>query len=367
MSESPENPQSPQPPPSRRSPEEEPAGAAHPDPGEGGAAGGPGEGDAAAEGDAAGAAAGSPGPGEEHDAGTGHAASGEVSDAADAAAPLLDESDAEADAQVLRDVPPGDRIAAAVLAAARRVTLPFQAARADRSFATAFWYNDLVDATPGREVIRQYLVTAEARTRYELGQWTLRDGIVEPELPADELVMPSFAKKWTRLGDLGAAAMPTVDLHLHAEKRGWRWATHEITAGLAAQPADIALIGAEPLPAYVLGHEVDQEAGAKHPLRPQRLLPGAVTRTSDDPAAPVRFTAPLPDGFSGAPVFAALPMDDDQLKLVCLGLVLPAPAGPDAPTADAAPVASVVVTFDLLRPAIHAVTPSRTRHWWQRG
>lgn len=264
----------------------------------------------------------------------------------------------------------GERIGAAVLAAAGRATLPFQAARADRSFATAFWYNDLVESAPGHEVIRQYLVTAEARTRYEIGQWTLRAGIAEPELPADELVMPSFAKKWTRLGALGVAVMPTVDLHIHAEKKGWRWRTDEVTAGLAAQPADIALIGAEPLPAYVLGHEVEQDAAGRHTGRPQRLLPGAVARTSDDPAAPVRFTAPLPDGFAGAPVFAALPMDDDRLKLVCLGIALPEGGGRTDGgdgTAGGAAAGTTVVTFDVLRPAIHAVTPPRRRHWWQRG
>ncbi|MFI1096734.1 hypothetical protein [Streptomyces sp. NPDC020917] len=273
------------------------------------------------------------------------------------------------------DVDPLQVVENAVRAAAGRATLPFQAARADRSFATAFWYNDLVEAGPGREVIRQYLVTAEARTRFELGQFTLREGLASPELPADELVLPSFAKKWTRLGGLGVAVMPTTDLHIHAEKRGWSWTTDEVTAGLAAQPADIALIGAEPLPAYVLGHAVDQEGGRKHPERPQVLLAGAVTRTSDDPTAPVRWTTPLPEGFDGAPVFAALPMDDDQVKLVCLGLVLPGarpatvpdsrPAPDGAPGASAPAASATVVTFDLLRPAIHAVTPSRKRRWWQ--
>jgi hypothetical protein len=270
------------------------------------------------------------------------------------------------------DVDPVRMVEDAVMAAAGRATLPFQAARADRSYGTAFWYNDLVATGTGHEVIRQYLVTAEARTRFELGQFTLRTGLVAPELPADELVLPSFSKKWTRLGDLGVSVMPTTDLHIHAEKRGWQWTTDEITAGLAAQPADIAQIGAEPLPAYALGHAVDTEAGGKHPERPQVLLPGAVTRTSDDPAAPVRWTTPLPDGFAGAPVFAAVPMDDGQVKLVCLGLVLPAvqpPAprqAPEGAPATTTPAASAtVVTFDLLRPAIHAVTPSRRRRWWQ--
>jgi hypothetical protein len=246
----------------------------------------------------------------------------------------------------------GNLIENAVLKAASRATLPFQAARADRSFATAFWYNDLVETNGDREVIRQYLVTAEARTRYEIGQFTLRDGLAEPELPADELVLPSFSRKWTRLGDLGVAVMPTTDLHIHAERKGWNWTTHEVTSGLAAQPADIAMVGTEPLPAYLLGHEVAEEPGAKHAERPQVLLPGTVSRQDADP---VRWTGPFPEGLAGAPVFTVLPVDEDQVKLVCLGLALP---GDPTPT---------VVTFDLLRPAIHAVTPSLTRRWWQRG
>lgn len=246
----------------------------------------------------------------------------------------------------------GNLIENAVLHAASRATLPFQAARADRSFATAFWYNDLVETNGDREVIRQYLVTAEARTRYEIGQFTLRDGLAEPELPADELVLPSFSRKWTRLGDLGVAVMPTTDLHIHAERKGWNWTTHEVTSGLAAQPSDIAMVGTEPLPAYLLGHEVTEEPGAKHAERPQVLLPGTVSRQDADP---VRWTGPFPEGLAGAPVFTVLPVDEDQVKLVCLGLALP---GDPTPT---------VVTFDLLRPAIHAVTPSLTRRWWQRG
>ncbi|WP_329136053.1 hypothetical protein OG552_23580 [Streptomyces sp. NBC_01476] len=267
----------------------------------------------------------------------------------------------------------------AVRNVAARATLPFQAARADRSFGTAFWYNDLVESAGDREVVRQYLVTADRRTRYEIGQFTLRDGLAEPELPADELVMPAFVKKWTRLGTSGVAVMPTTDLHIHAERGNWRWTTDEITSGLAAQPDDIALLGPAPLPAYLLGHEVVQEPGSKAVDRPQLLVQGAVTRdTPDDPA---RWTGRVPLGFEGAPVFAALPMPDgEQVKLVCLGLVLPTapaelanPADPaptdgaaDSPEA-AAPEGGTVITFDRLRGAIHAVTPSRKRHWWQRG
>jgi hypothetical protein len=263
---------------------------------------------------------------------------------------------------------PESMIETAVLNAAGRATLPFQAARTDRSFGTAFWYNDLVESTSDREVVRQYLVTAERRTRYEIGQFTLRDGIAEPELPADELVMPGFVKKWTALGGLGVAAMPTTDLHVHAERRGWRWTTDEITSGLAAQPDDIALLGPEPLPAYLLGHRVVRVPDVKSPDRPQAVLQGTVTRSG--PEAPARWSGPLPTGFAGAPLFSALPMPDEQIKLVCLGLVLPLedPAAASAADADAAePEGGTVVTFDLLRTAIHVLTPDLKRHWWQRG
>jgi hypothetical protein len=259
---------------------------------------------------------------------------------------------------------PESMIETAVLNVAGRATLPFQAARADRSFGTAFWYNDLVESAGDREVVRQYLVTAERRTRYELGQFTLREGLAEPELPADELVLPAFVKKWSPLGDLGVAAMPTTDLHIHAERKGWSWTTDEITSGLAARPDDIALLGPEPLAGYLLGHEVVPAPGMKTPDRPQSLVPGTVSRPIPD--GPVRWSGPLPAGFDGAPLFAALPMPDDQVKLVCLGLVLAA-ADDTGNRDDTVGEGGTVVTFDLLRPAVHALTPPRKRHWWQRG
>ncbi|WP_335977533.1 hypothetical protein [Streptomyces sp. CA2R106] len=240
---------------------------------------------------------------------------------------------------------------------AARATLPFQAARADRSFATAFWYNDLIETGGDHEVIRQYLVTAARRTRYEIGQWTLRGDLTDPEQPLDELVMGGFAKRWTVLGRLGVAVMPTVDLHLHAERKGWRWDTQEVTDGLAARAEDVEAIGEGPLTAYVLGHPADGSGASAHPDRPQELLPGEVRRTAPD--APLTWSGPLPTGFDGAPVFAALPLPDEQLKLLCLGVALPGEEGPQAP--------ATVVTFAELRAEIHALAPRRRRHWWQRG
>jgi hypothetical protein len=286
----------------------------------------------------------------------------------------------------------GRMIADAVLDVAGRATLPLQAARKDKNFGTAFWYNDLVEAVDDRETIRQYLVTSEPQTRYEIGQFTLREGLITPELPADELVLPGFARKWAPVADLGVAVMPTVDLHIHAERKGWAWAAQEITAGLAARPEDIAALDERPLPAWLLGHEVE-EPGTRHPGRPQVLVEGTVTRT---PEGIVRWSGPLPLGCAGAPVFAGLPHEEGSTKLICLGLALPgAPAavpgphavpGPQSPEGAAAPQGSLsaqgspapgepgdpavpvtLVTFDRLRPAIHTLTPPRVRHWWQRG
>lgn len=243
---------------------------------------------------------------------------------------------------------PQSMIVTAITNLAGRATLPFQEARAERNAGTAFWYNDLIETRPGQEVIIQYLVTAEAPTRVKLGEWTLRPELCEPERAADSLVMPQFAAKWTELAGLGVAVMPTVDLHTHAERKKWAWTTEEITSGLAATEEDIAALGPEPLPAYVLGHAVTEERRA----RPQALLPGTVVR--EDPAGPVVWTGELPEGYAGAPVFAGLPADEEQTKLICLGLALPGEP-------------ATVVTFDRLRPAIHALAPARGRRWWQRG
>lgn len=263
---------------------------------------------------------------------------------------------------------PGNVVADAVLAVAGRATLALQAARKDKSFGTAFWYNDLVEVLDGKETVRQYLVAAEPQTRFEIGAFALREGLITPELPADELVLPGFARKWAPVGQSGVAVMPTVDLHIHGERKGWTWAVQEITAGLAAQPADIEALPAEEdgdgdgegLPAYLLGHEVG-DPGARHPERPQVLLAGTVTRTA---AGAVRWSGPLPQGCAGAPVFAGLP-HEDGLKLICLGPVLA--DGPGDQTDVEAGATATVVGFDLLRPAIHTLSPERKRRWWQRG
>lgn len=248
-------------------------------------------------------------------------------------------------------------LATSILDVAGRATLPFHEVDRDRNAGTAFWYNDLVDATPGREVIRQYLVTAEPLTRYPLGQFTLRDGLCEPAQSAGVLILPDFGKLWTRLDDIGVAIMPTVELHTHAERRGWSWTTDEITAGLAADAEEIAAIGTEPVPAYVLGHgaPTEDDADEAGDIRLPAVAAGTVARDAD---GVVRWDgAELPRSFGGGPVFLAIPLGDEQFRLVCAGLLLPA-AGDTA--------REEVLTFDRLRPAVRAVTDTvpGPRRWW---
>ncbi|MGY4916397.1 hypothetical protein ACWD9K_14465 [Streptomyces sp. 900116325] len=75
-------------------------------------------------------------------------------------------------------------------------------------------------------------------------------------MSAHAIAIVRFEQEWTPLGDSGAAVMPTGGLHPIARRKRWEWATDEITDGLAARAEDVAAVGAEPVPAYVLGHDV---------------------------------------------------------------------------------------------------------------
>ncbi|MET7449525.1 hypothetical protein [Streptomyces sp. NPDC005508] len=182
-----------------------------------------------------------------------------------------------------------DAIINAIMANAGRSTLPFQQAHADRWHGTAFWFNDLLDSASGSEVISQYLVTAAGMTRYDLGELTLRPELCEPGMSAEKLLMTDFAEGWTVLGDLGVAVMPTAGLHAHGRRKGWSWTTDEITDGLAARHEDIARIGAEPRPAYILGHDVGEQDGE----RLQAVVVGRVARGAD---GHVHWDSTVPEG-----------------------------------------------------------------------
>jgi hypothetical protein len=223
----------------------------------------------------------------------------------------------------------------AVTAHTARATLPFQQAHTGRMPGTAFWYNDLVDATPEHERIRQFLVTAEAVTRYELAQWTLRAELCEPSMSAEFLLMRDFADGWIRLPDLGIAVMPTAGLYAHAQRKGWQWTTDEITEGLAATESDLETLGSTPSPALVLGHDVGP--------RGERLQAAVVGGAFHAPDGALRWDRALPDGFTGAPVFVGRLLDESRFKLVCLGVVLPGERH------------NVIIGFDRIRSAIRAL------------
>ncbi|WP_055589119.1 hypothetical protein [Peterkaempfera griseoplana] len=238
----------------------------------------------------------------------------------------------------------------AIVRHAGRSTLPFQEAHTDRGHGTAFWFNDLVDATPGQEAVHQYLLTASAVTGYELGEMTLRAELCQPAMSAEKLLMRDFADGWIDLAGIGVAVMPTAGLHVHGERKGWRWSTDEITDGLAAREADLAAIGTEPVPAYILGHDVGAERGE----RLQAVVVGNAVRSAD---GTMHWDGAVPLGCVGAPVFVSVPLGDQKFKLVCAGLVLPGDTS------------NPIATFDRIRAAVRALSsppePKRSRWGWR--
>ncbi|MFI9105522.1 hypothetical protein ACIGXA_33950 [Streptomyces fildesensis] len=237
----------------------------------------------------------------------------------------------------------------AIMSSVSRSTLPFQQAVRERYLGTAFWFNDLLESTPERgDVVRQYLVTAGALTRYDLAEVTLRAELCVPEMTAEKLLMTGFADGWEHYDDLGVAVMPAEGLHAHGERKGWRWSTDEITDGLAAGEQDIAAIGMEPVPAYILGHDVDASSGA----RLQAVVVGNVARVGN---GSIRWDRTVPDGCAGAPVFIGVPLGEGRVRLVCLGVVLP---GRER---------NLIAPFDQIRRAVRGgvPSPSRKRNGWK--
>lgn len=223
----------------------------------------------------------------------------------------------------------------AVIRHAGRATLPFQQANSGKYRATAFWYNDLVDATPGAEQVRQYLVTATDATGYDLAQCTLRADLCAPEMSAEHLLMRGFEELWTPLTGLGVSVMPAEGLHRHAARKGWTWSTDEITDGIAATSAHLAAIGNDTVPAFVLGHDVGPGG--------ERLQMVAVGGVAHDPDGTLRWDQDIPEGCAGAPVFAGLPRGEGALTLACLGVALPGPGR------------NTVAPFDRIRSAVRAL------------
>ncbi|MDI5961932.1 hypothetical protein POF50_014445 [Streptomyces sp. SL13] len=220
-----------------------------------------------------------------------------------------------------------------------RSTLPVRQARSDERHGTAFWFDDLVAAGPDGPVVRQYLVTADAMTRFDLGELVLRPELCDPPVNPDVLLMPGFAEQWIRLERLGLAVMPTTGLHAHAERRGWRWTTDPVDDGLAAAVGDLAALDGRPAPAYAVGHPVPPRPGdGSGPA----VVAGHVYRRNDNTLG---WQGAIPDGLAGAPVLAVPPGPDGTADPLCIGALLPG-RGRDT-----------VVTFDHVRLALSDLAP----------
>ncbi|MFF4450457.1 hypothetical protein [Streptomyces sp. NPDC001502] len=261
----------------------------------------------------------------------------------------------------MSDLPPfHSAIIDAIIGHAGRATLPFQRIHRSEQYATAFWFNELVEETAEGAVVRQYLVTAGEPTRVETAEITLRPQLCAPAMSAEKLAMTDFAQGWTHLGDLGVAVMPDTALYAHAARKGWSWTTDEITDGVAATEEDIAGLDGTPVPAYVLGHDV----GAGNGAREQAVVVGQIVRTGEDG---VRWVGTLPQGCVGAPVFIGTGLGENSFKLVCVGVALPGDGH------------HPIATFDRIRTALGALAPDADtapapdvqpvepkRRWWQR-
>ncbi len=220
-----------------------------------------------------------------------------------------------------------------VLRAVGRSTLPVRRARSGDGRGTAFWFDDLVAAGPDGPVVRQYLVTAESATRFDLGELVLRPELCEPPVNPDVLLMPGFDAQWSRLDRLGLAVMPTDGLHAHAERRGWRWRTDPVDDGLAAAAPEVGCLGGRPVTACAVGHPAAARTAAP------TVVPGTLHRCNDNS---VRWTGDAPDGLAGAPVLTLCPTTGDVL---CAGVLLPGAAH------------HTVVTFDRVRLALNDLSP----------
>ncbi|MFC4146909.1 hypothetical protein ACFO0M_11685 [Micromonospora mangrovi] len=217
-----------------------------------------------------------------------------------------------------------------------RAILPIRQVGPAGTPGTAFFWNELIGATDDGEVVHEYLLTADVLTDAAFGEIGVRPSVTEPAgVASDEIVMPDFAEQWLHLPEVGVAAMPTGGLHGHAEDRGWRWRTQQVTDGVAARADAVARVGAEPASAFVLALGVADDGS-----RPLEAVIARVVRDGDD----VRLTTELPAGYAGAPVFQVEVGADGDPVLRCLGLVLPGEGG------------HRIATFDRIRSAVAAAT-----------
>jgi hypothetical protein len=161
--------------------------------------------------------------------------------------------------------------------------------------------------------------------------------IEPPGSASDSLLMMQFADQWSTANGSDVAFMSSAGLHAHGHRKGWNWVTQEVTDGMAARFEDVEEISGEPTLAYILGHGVD---GSERPLI---LVRGVVAR---DPDGVIRWPGDVPEGLVGAPVFSTRLIGDGDIKVVCLGVVLPGARN------------NVIATFDSIRTAIASTIPS---------
>ncbi|MFC0006846.1 serine/threonine-protein kinase [Micromonospora siamensis] len=206
-----------------------------------------------------------------------------------------------------------------------RALLPLRTAS---RFGTAFLFADAAGV--------DHLLTADLLAgAAEVG---LRPSVTEPPGAADSIT--PAAAGWSRRPDLGVAILPMAGPHAYAREHGWRWRTQPVTDGLAAGPATLARVGAQPGSAFVLAHGVRPEPGSPRPLEV------AVERVVRDGDLLV-VDAALPEGYVGAPVFGVDTDADGDLGVHCLGVLLPA----DGARHPVAP-------FDRIRAAVAELPPA---------
>ncbi|MCI4062279.1 hypothetical protein MRQ36_06770 [Micromonospora sp. R77] len=217
-----------------------------------------------------------------------------------------------------------------------RAILPIRQVGGAGAPGTAFFWNELIGSTDDGEVVHEYLLTADVLTDAAYGEIGVRPSVTEPAgVASDAILLPDFAEQWLHLPEAGVAAMPTGGLHGHAEDRGWRWRTQQVTDGLAARAEVVARVGAEPASAFVLALGVADDGS-----RPLEAVIERVVGDGDE----LRITTGLPAGYVGAPVFRVEANAAGEPALHCLGLVLPGQGG------------HRIATFDRIRSAVAAAT-----------
>lgn len=197
-----------------------------------------------------------------------------------------------------------------------RSTLPV---RVGGSVGTAFLFNELVESTPDSDRVREWLITADAMTWADLGEFKLRPDMITPAGAAsDLLIVRDFRNSWwTNKSAVGV--MRSTFLHDHARTKGWAWRTQEITDGFATTVELEREYVDQAIGAVALGHVVadPREAGTDRPLA---LADG---RIGVDGRGVLRWQGVIPVGFVGAPVVAVRKLDGLAFGMHCIGLLLP--------------------------------------------